>query len=228
MGTFRTNDLMMSEANIGASIPHFSWLNFLSPGRTVLNPFQINPQVGDAAVPIRSAGLRSEAAKNAIEIEPTNEKKRSTSIKASEHIRPKTSKRKQTKKNPENPKKMKASATTMEKRERKNLNFVTYETRVDISGVPAPVCTCTGVPRQCYRWGAGGWQSSCCTINVSEYPLPMSSTRPGSRMAGRKMSHGAFEKLLQRLAAEGRDLSHPVDLKEHWARHGTNKFVTIK
>ncbi|GFZ08724.1 basic pentacysteine 7 [Actinidia rufa] len=78
------------------------------------------------------------------------------------------------------------------------------------------------------QWGAGGWQSSCCTINISEYPLPMSSSRPGARLAGRKMSIGAYGKLLCRLGAEGHDLSRPVDLKNHWARHGTNKFVTIK
>ncbi|XP_019056261.1 PREDICTED: protein BASIC PENTACYSTEINE7-like isoform X2 [Tarenaya hassleriana] len=84
------------------------------------------------------------------------------------------------------------------------------------------------IPRVCYKWGLGGWQSSCCTIGISVYPLPMSSTRPRSRLAGRKMSNGAYVKLLLRLAGEGHDLSRPVDLKNHWARHGTNKFVTIK
>ncbi|KAM4073217.1 hypothetical protein ACB094_10G001400 [Castanea mollissima] len=115
------------------------------------------------------------------------------------------------------------------KREKKiPINIDMDKTDFDFSGVPAPYCSCTGNPRACYKWGAGGWQSSCCTINVSEYPLPMSSTRPGSRMAGRKMSNGAYGKLLLRLATEGHDLTHPVDLKDHWARHGTNKFVIIK
>ncbi|KAK4400987.1 protein BASIC PENTACYSTEINE7 [Sesamum angolense] len=40
------------------------------------------------------------------------------------------------------------------------------------------------------------------------------------------MSRGPYRKLLFALAAEGHDLSQPVDLKNHWARHGTNKFVT--
>ncbi|GAB4834801.1 hypothetical protein Ancab_033069 [Ancistrocladus abbreviatus] len=234
MGTYRATHHMMSEANRGAPID-FAWFNFLSAARTNLNPFQrtqINPDIGVAAVPLRSAGSApaNEVAKNDnIGIEPTHNKKQKTSKKAPDQVASgKTSKRKQTKKNPDKSKKEKSAASAPAKRERKNLNFVMYQNSVDISGVPAPVCTCTGVPRQCYRWGAGGWQSSCCTINISEYPLPMSSTRPGSRMAGRKMSHGAYEKLLQRLAAEGHDLSRPTDLREHWARHGTNKFVTIK
>ena len=56
----------------------------------------------------------------------------------------------------------------------------------------------------------------------------MSTTRPGSRLAGRKMSHGAYDKLLQRLTAESYDFTLPIDLKDHWAKHGTNMFVTIK
>lgn len=47
-------------------------------------------------------------------------------------------------------------------------------------------------------------------------------------MTGRKTSNGAYMKLILKLAAEGYDFSHPVDLKNHWARHGTNKFVTLK
>ncbi|KAJ6962823.1 hypothetical protein NC652_001455 [Populus alba x Populus x berolinensis] len=84
------------------------------------------------------------------------------------------------------------------------------------------------MPRVCYKGGAGGWQSSCCTDSISEHRLPMSSTRPGVRMAGRKMSIGAYVKLLLKLSAEGYNLSHPLDMKNHWARHGINKFVTIK
>ena len=33
------------------------------------------------------------------------------------------------------------------------LNQVAY----DDSTMPAPVCSCTGVLRQCYKWGNGGW-----------------------------------------------------------------------
>ncbi|KAI3946519.1 hypothetical protein MKX01_017735 [Papaver californicum] len=99
---------------------------------------------------------------------------------------------------------------------------------IDISGIPIPVCSCTGAPQQCYRWGCGGWQSACCTTSISMYPLPMSNKRRGARIAGRKMSQGAFKKVLEKLATEGYNLSNPIDLRTHWAKHGTNKFVTIR
>lgn len=98
----------------------------------------------------------------------------------------------------------------------------------DDSTMPAPVCSCTGVPRQCYKWGNGGWQSACCTTTLSVYPLPAVPNKRHARIGGRKMSGSAFNKLLSRLAAEGHDLSNPVDLKEHWAKHGTNRYITIK
>ncbi|KAL5995493.1 Protein BASIC PENTACYSTEINE2-like [Asimina triloba] len=98
----------------------------------------------------------------------------------------------------------------------------------DISGIPIPVCSCTGMPQQCYRWGCGGWQSACCTTNMSVYPLPMNNKRRGARIAGRKMSQGAFKKVLEKLVAEGYNFSNPIDLKNYWAKHGTNKFVTIR
>ncbi|KAK4744768.1 hypothetical protein SAY87_011080 [Trapa incisa] len=98
----------------------------------------------------------------------------------------------------------------------------------DDTTMPPPVCTCTGVPRQCYKWGSGGWQSSCCTTTMSIYPLPAVPSKRHARIGGRKMSGGAFGKLLSRLAAEGHDLSTAVDLKDHWAKHGTNRYITIK
>ncbi|XP_027094278.1 protein BASIC PENTACYSTEINE6 [Coffea eugenioides] len=98
----------------------------------------------------------------------------------------------------------------------------------DESTMPVPVCSCTGVLRPCYKWGNGGWQSSCCTTNLSMYPLPAVPNKRHARIGGRKMSGSAFNKLLSRLAAEGHDLSNPVDLKEHWAKHGTNRYITIK
>ncbi|KAL2484993.1 Protein BASIC PENTACYSTEINE1 [Abeliophyllum distichum] len=91
-----------------------------------------------------------------------------------------------------------------------------------------PVCSCTGTTQQCYRWGCGGWQSACCTTTISMYPLPMSTKRRGARIAGRKMSQGAFKKALEKLAAEGYNFTNPIDLKTYWAKHGTNKFVTIR
>ncbi|XP_028808553.1 protein BASIC PENTACYSTEINE6 [Neltuma alba] len=104
------------------------------------------------------------------------------------------------------------------------LNQVVY----DESTMPAPVCSCTSVLRQCYKWGNGGWQSACCTTTLSMYPLPAVPNKRHARVGGRKMSGGAFNKLLSRLAAEGHDLSNPVDLKDHWAKHGTNRYITIK
>lgn len=98
----------------------------------------------------------------------------------------------------------------------------------DESTMPVPVCSCTGVLRPCYKWGNGGWQSSCCTTTMSMYPLPAVPNKRHARVGGRKMSGSAFNKLLSRLAAEGHDLSHPVDLKDHWAKHGTNRYITIK
>nr|GMD29011.1 protein BASIC PENTACYSTEINE6-like [Ipomoea batatas]GME20093.1 protein BASIC PENTACYSTEINE6-like [Ipomoea batatas] len=98
----------------------------------------------------------------------------------------------------------------------------------DESTMPVPVCSCTGALRPCYKWGNGGWQSSCCTTNLSMYPLPTVPNKRHARIGGRKMSGSAFTKLLSRLAAEGHDLSNPVDLKEHWAKHGTNRYITIK
>lgn len=98
----------------------------------------------------------------------------------------------------------------------------------DESTMPAPICSCTGVIRQCYKWGNGGWQSACCTTTLSMYPLPAVPNKRHARLGGRKMSGSAFNKLLSRLAAEGHDLSSPVDLKNHWAKHGTNRYITIK
>ena len=104
------------------------------------------------------------------------------------------------------------------------LNLIAF----DESTMPVPVCSCTGVPRQCYKWGSGGWQSSCCTTNMSMYPLPQMPNKRHARKGGRKMSGSVFTRLLSRIAAQGHDLSIPLDLKEFWARHGTNRFITIK
>ncbi|PUZ42006.1 hypothetical protein GQ55_9G548700 [Panicum hallii var. hallii] len=111
---------------------------------------------------------------------------------------------------------------------RKTVGMVINGIDLDLSRIPTPVCSCTGAPQQCYRWGAGGWQSACCTTSISTYPLPMSTKRRGARIAGRKMSQGAFKKVLEKLAGEGYNLSNPIDLKTFWAKHGTNKFVVIR
>mgnify|MGYP000359012370 CR=1 FL=1 len=90
-----------------------------------------------------------------------------------------------------------------------------------------PYCSCTGLSQQCYRWGKGGWQSACCTNFLSMYPLPMNPAKCNSRVPGRKM-RSAFKKLLERLVSDGVDITAPIDLKNYWARHGTNRYVTIK
>ncbi|KAK1439192.1 hypothetical protein QVD17_05008 [Tagetes erecta] len=102
------------------------------------------------------------------------------------------------------------------------------QVKFDETAMPVPVCSCTGVPQPCYRWGSGGWQSACCTTTMSMYPLPLVNNKKYSRVGGRKMSGGAFTKLLNRLASEGYDLSAPLDLKDHWAKHGTNRYSTVK
>lgn len=111
---------------------------------------------------------------------------------------------------------------------KKTVGMVINGIELDLSNIPTPVCSCTGAPQQCYRWGAGGWQSACCTTSISTYPLPMNTKRRGARIAGRKMSQGAFKKVLEKLVGEGYNLANPIDLKIFWAKHGTNKFVTIR
>uniref|UniRef100_A0A7N0U0H1 GAGA-binding transcriptional activator n=1 Tax=Kalanchoe fedtschenkoi TaxID=63787 RepID=A0A7N0U0H1_KALFE len=141
---------------------------------------------------------------------------------------PKTPKIKKLKKGPSLPKENGNGSSQRVKPPKKNVDVVINGVDMDISNIPIPVCTCTGASQQCYRWGCGGWQSACCTTSISVYPLPMSTKRRGARIAGRKMSLGAFKKVLEKLASEGYNFTHPIDLKSHWAKHGTNKFVTIR
>lgn len=135
---------------------------------------------------------------------------------------------KKAKKGPQVPKGENGSTAQQARSKRKPAEIVINGVDMDISSIPIPICSCTGTPQQCYRWGCGGWQSACCTTALSLYPLPMSTKRRGARIAGRKMSLGAFKKVLEKLAAEGYDFSNPIDLKTNWAKHGTNKFVTIR
>ncbi|XP_058103960.1 uncharacterized protein LOC131247971 [Magnolia sinica] len=204
-----------------------SWVhprNFQSTSNAGLNSFhatQANPEMRLTNIPMVPGGPPEASQNVGFENGTIKIRRQQPLIKSSDRIASKALRPKQTKR------KTSARKCTSPKYGKKNTVIIVNGTAVDFSGVPTPVCSCTGLRRQCYRWGAGGWQSSCCTTSISEYPLPMSSSRPGARMAGRKMSSGAYIKLLQRLAAEGHDLSNAVDLKNHWARHGTNKFVTI-
>ncbi|XP_074279356.1 protein BASIC PENTACYSTEINE6-like [Silene latifolia] len=114
------------------------------------------------------------------------------------------------------------------KHERKNPDLGLNQVVYDETSMPSPVCSCTGVYRQCYKWGDGGWQSACCTMTMSMYPLPALPNKKHGRIGGRKMSGSAFSKLLSRLSGEGYNLSNPVDLKDHWAKHGTNRYITFR
>ncbi|KAF3619855.1 Protein BASIC PENTACYSTEINE1 [Capsicum annuum] len=141
---------------------------------------------------------------------------------------PKAPKAKKSKKASSVPKENGNPSVQRAKPAKKSMDIVINGIDMDITGIPIPVCSCTGAPQQCYRWGCGGWQSACCTTSISMYPLPMSTKRRGARIAGRKMSQGAFKKVLEKLAAEGYNFANPIDLRTHWAKHGTNKFVTIR
>ncbi|KAJ6846379.1 protein Barley B recombinant-like [Iris pallida] len=202
--------------NIGGSL-NYTWVlhrNFLAPPKDIVH---------EESLEVNDVSDTPSVSENTLEKGDDLEVKPAKSIKAKKIQKPKGPR-----KHPSSPKKKKETAKSKGIHEKKSQDYDLEAETLDFSAVPSPVCSCTGVPRQCYRWGAGGWQSSCCTTNISEHPLPMSSSRPGSRMAGRKMSIGVYRKLLQRLSAEGHDLSYAVDLKDHWARHGTNKFVTIR
>nr|XP_043613857.1 protein BASIC PENTACYSTEINE7-like [Erigeron canadensis] len=165
------------------------------------------------AVPIQSVAPTAE---------PENKKKTEYSFKIPKGPN------KTTKNKPCISKKSKKKTTLKPNVKRKDFDVVYEESKYDFSKLPPPVCSCTGVARQCYKCGINGWQSSCCTSKISVFPLPTRSLRPGVRVGGRKMTLGAYRKLLCKLASQGYDLSHPVDLKAHWAKHGTNNFVTFK
>ncbi|CAI9297697.1 unnamed protein product [Lactuca saligna] len=94
--------------------------------------------------------------------------------------------------------------------------------------IPIFVCSCTGVTQHCYKWGVGGWQSTCCTTSISMYPLPVNTKRKGARIAGRKMSQGAFKTVLEKLGSESYNFANTIDLRAHWVKDSTHKFVTIR
>ncbi|KAK7270671.1 hypothetical protein RJT34_25993 [Clitoria ternatea] len=163
-----------------------------------------------------------------LEEEPAVEKMNGTTKKRQGPKVPKSPKTKKPKRGPRVPKDENAPTVQRARVPKKPTEIVINGIDMDISSIPIPVCSCTGTPQQCYRWGSGGWQSACCTTGMSVYPLPMSTKRRGARIAGRKMSIGAFKKVLEKLAAEGYNFSNAIDLRTYWAKHGTNKFVTIR
>ncbi|KAL6008231.1 hypothetical protein ACLOJK_033737 [Asimina triloba] len=236
MGAYPVSHSVISEAHAEASsMDYAGWLhqrNFIpatEASADSLQEAQANSEIGVTDIHMVLDTPAEASHNDKLELKATKTRKQKSSTKKSNQISSKALRPMQSKKSPsESTKIKKGSSPAGTKREKKNPGIDIDGAAPNFSHVPAPICTCTGVPHQCYRWGAGGWQSSCCTTSISEYPLPMSLTRPGARIAGRKMSNGAYGKLLQRLAAEGYDLSNAVDLKDHWARHGTNKFVTIR
>uniref|UniRef100_A0A5B6ZA91 GAGA-binding transcriptional activator n=1 Tax=Davidia involucrata TaxID=16924 RepID=A0A5B6ZA91_DAVIN len=230
-GAFHPRDCVVSEAPVHMDYVRDSWVNqrdkFLNmlPG----NPnFTVLPESSgthhmqilhppdppeDVRVGMEDPGDRKEGG-------PLKKRTGGGTLKA-----PKT---KKSKKGASVPKDNGSSSVQRAKPAKKNMDVVINGIDMDISGIPIPVCSCTGAPQQCYRWGCGGWQSACCTTTISVYPLPMSTKRRGARIAGRKMSLGAFKKVLEKFAAEGYNFSNPIDLRTLWAKHGTNKFVTIR
>ncbi|KAL6002493.1 hypothetical protein ACLOJK_034426 [Asimina triloba] len=223
---------IISEPDTEASAMDFmGWVNqtnLQSASKAATNSAQVscvNAEVGITHVPMLPVLPGNVSQSRELENRTTNignqqpsSKRPKSNCVPSKALRPKQSKKT----------KRKCNSNDKTKREKKNTSIIVNGTMLDLAGAPAPVCSCTGMAHQCYRWGDGGWQSSCCTTSISEYPLPLIPSKSGARVAGRKMSNGAYMKLLQRLIAEGYDLSRPVDLKNHWARHGTNKFVTIR
>ena len=92
---------------------------------------------------------------------------------------------------------------------------------IPIPGIPIPGCTCTGTFRSCTRYDRGGWQSTCCTVRSSGFPLPMGTYRKGTRMGGRKMKRSTFERVLHYLISSGHNFTEAIDLKCFWGKHGS-------
>ncbi|KAA8529889.1 hypothetical protein F0562_034507 [Nyssa sinensis] len=230
-GAFHPRDCVVSEPPVHMDYVRDSWVNqrekFLNmlPG----NPnFAVLPEPsGTHPMHILQPSDSSKDMRVGME-EPGVRKEGGPLKKRTAGGTPKTPKPKKSKKGPSVPKDNGNSSVQRVKPAKKSMDVVINGIDMDISGIPIPVCSCTGTPQQCYRWGCGGWQSACCTTTISIYPLPMSTKRRGARIAGRKMSQGAFKKVLEKLATEGYNFSNPIDLRTYWAKHGTNKFVTIR
>ncbi|MQM14958.1 hypothetical protein Taro_047891 [Colocasia esculenta] len=187
----------LPETDFEMALVDFGWVpqrNLLPTTKSDLNcvpTSQVNPEISVVpAVPLAQSDSLVKA---------TKAKKQPSSTKKPNHVASKVLQPKQPKKQKQHSgsTKRKSGLVSTGKREKRNTDIALRGIEFDFSGVPAPLCSCTGVPRQCYRWGAAGWQPSCCTTAISEYPLPMSPSRPGARLPGRKMSIGAYGKLLQ-------------------------------
>lgn len=230
-GAFHPRDCAVSEAPVHMDYVRDSWVNHRDKFLNMLpgNPnFMVYPEPS-ATHPMQILQPPDTSNDERVVMEDQGVRKEGESLKKrTGGSTPKAPKPKKTKKGPSVPKENGNSSVQRAKPAKKNMDVVINGIDMDISGIPIPVCSCTGTPQQCYRWGCGGWQSACCTTTISIYPLPMSTKRRGARIAGRKMSQGAFKKVLEKLASEGYNFSNPIDLRTHWAKHGTNKFVTIR
>ena len=227
-GTYHPRDCVVSEAPVPINYARDSWVNQRDKYLNMLPPnpnYAVLPDTSGAhsLQMLQPPDLSRDERVGRID-EPPVKKEGGQMKKRQGASAPKAPKAKK----PRKPRDNGNASVQRVKPAKKNMDLVINGIDMDISGIPIPVCSCTGAPQQCYRWGCGGWQSACCTTNVSMYPLPMSTKRRGARIAGRKMSQGAFKKVLEKLAAEGYNFANAIDLRTHWARHGTNKFVTIR
>lgn len=232
-GAFHHRDIGMSHATYPMEYTRDAWIS--SYRDKYMNMIPTNHNYG--GIPETSSAHQIQMIpppelpkeERAVEEEPVVEKATGGSRKKRQSPKvPKSPKAKKSKRGPRVPKNENAPTVHRARVPKKTTEIVINGIDMDISSIPIPVCSCTGAAQQCYRWGSGGWQSACCTTGMSVYPLPMSTKRRGARIAGRKMSIGAFKKVLEKLAAEGYNFSNPIDLRTYWAKHGTNKFVTIR
>lgn len=235
-GAFHHRDIGMAHATYPMDYMRDAWISSQREREKYMNMIPTNPSYGSIPAETSSAHhiqmipppeLPKEE-RSMEEAPVVVEKANGTGKKRQGSKVPKSPKPKKPKRGPRMPKDENAPSVQRARIPKKTTEIVINGIDMDISSIPIPVCSCTGTPQQCYRWGSGGWQSACCTTAMSMYPLPMSTKRRGARIAGRKMSIGAFKKVLEKLAAEGYNFSNPIDLRTYWAKHGTNKFVTIR
>ncbi|GAA0151412.1 hypothetical protein LIER_10138 [Lithospermum erythrorhizon] len=216
-GTFHPRDSLVSRPHDYMDFVRDSWINhgekFFHMYSNHSNPMLAEPSTSQPMQILQEPDIPTKDVRVSVE-EPVVKKEAGPAKKRAANATPKTPKSKKPKA-PSTPKEKREVSFQRAKAPKKSMDVTINGIDMDISGIPIPVCSCTGTPQQCYRWGCGGWQSACCTTSIS-------------RIAGRKMSQGAFKKVLEKLASEGYNFSNSIDLRSHWAKHGTNKFVTIR
>ncbi|PQP95422.1 hypothetical protein Pyn_27283 [Prunus yedoensis var. nudiflora] len=185
-GAFHPRDCVVSDAPVPLNYMRDSWVNQRDKFLNMMpaNPnYAVLPETSGAhSLQILQPPDSSRDERVARIEEPVANKEGGPSKKRGSGGAPKTPKVKK----PRKPKDNNNPSVPRVKPAKKSLDVVINGINMDISGIPIPVCSCTGAPQQCYRWGCGGWQSACCTTNVSMYPLPMSTKRRGARMLEEK------------------------------------------